>query len=318
MSDDESLFDDVGDPVNPGLEVPTSPRVVAALSPTDRALRVRNLTTQAHSIVDAALAEHLGGRELVATCVLFSGGNDSTTLAHMFRSRADYAVHANTTIGIEQTRQFVRDTCALWGLELLERTAPRRGAGAVTYRELCIERGFPGPAMHWKMYTRLKERPLMQVRRELVTKPSKQRILFLAGRRRSESERRADVPLSERNGSVIWASPLALWTKLDLATYRKLHPGIPRNEVSDLLHMSGECLCGAFAKPGELDQIGLWFPEVKAEIEALEAEVRAAGHPEEICRWGHGEGRRSKSGPLCTSCAVDPDQQELFSEVVSS
>jgi 3'-phosphoadenosine 5'-phosphosulfate sulfotransferase (PAPS reductase)/FAD synthetase len=57
-------------------------------------------------------------------CILFSGGNDSTVLAHMMRHRAQYAIHANTTIGIEATRQFVRDTCAGWELELLERTAP--------------------------------------------------------------------------------------------------------------------------------------------------------------------------------------------------
>lgn len=68
--------------------------------------------------------------------------------------------------------------------------------------------------------------------------------------------------------------------------------------------MSGECLCGAFAKPGELDEIGYWFPETKAEIEALEIEVRAAGHREAICKLGHGQGSPSKAGPLCSSCEL--------------
>jgi hypothetical protein len=82
-----------------------------------------------------------------------------------------------------------------------------------------------------------------------------------------------------------------------------MHPEIPRNVASDTLHMSGECLCGAFAHRGELDEIGEWFPEMRAEIEALEAEVRAAGHPEPFCTWGHGQGEPAEtSGPLCTSC----------------
>jgi len=30
---------------------------------------------------------------------------------------------------------------------------------------------------------------------------------------------------------------------------------LKRNEVVDLIHKSGECLCGAFAKPGELKRL---------------------------------------------------------------
>jgi hypothetical protein len=239
---------------------------------------------------------------------LFSGGNDSTVLAHLFRDDATHAIHANTTIGIEATRQFVRDTCTTWGLELVEIAAP------VSYRDLVIQQGFPGPAMHWKMYQRLKERPLDAARHVLGVAGSRTKAaLFLAGRRRQESDRRQDVPLHEPDGSVIWASPLAMWTNLN--TYRDMHPDVPRNEVSDLLHMSGECLCGAFAKPGELDAIGEWFPAVADEIRALEAEVRAAGHPEPLCRWGHGVTGAGlaamRTGPLCSSCTV-PGQLDLW------
>lgn len=31
-------------------------------------------------------------------------------------------------------------------------------------------------------------------------------------------------------------------------------------------HMSGECLCGAFAKPGELDEIRFWYPAMADEL----------------------------------------------------
>jgi 3'-phosphoadenosine 5'-phosphosulfate sulfotransferase (PAPS reductase)/FAD synthetase len=299
-----------GDPLNPDTETVTPTEIVASLTPSERRQRVHALMRQANDIAVSALRVNLRGREHVASCLLFSGGNDSTVLAHLFRDDASHAIHANTTIGIEQTRQFVRDTCADWGLPLIEVRAP------IAYRDLVIEQGFPGPAMHWKMYQRLKERALDLARHELgVAGRRSKAALFLAGRRRAESERRADVPLHENDGSVIWASPLAMWTKLDLNTYREIHPDVPRNEVSDLLHMSGECLCGAFAKPGELDAIGEWFPEVRAEIEDLERDVAAAGHPKALCKWGHGltgaQLGEMRTGRLCTSCQV-PGQLDLL------
>lgn len=296
-----------GDPMMPDLEQPTPITLVASLTGPDRELRVKNLITQAHDIYDAGVAEHLDGHTLVASALLFSGGNDSTTLGHIFRHRVTHVIHANTTIGIEETRVFVRDTCKAWGLPLIEKVAP------TSFRELVIERGFPGPAMHFKMYQRLKERCLRAALRDLVSNPYRERVVFVAGRRRQESARRADVALSERDGSAIWVSPLAFWTSLDMNTYRTTHD-VPRNTVSDTLHMSGECLCGAFAHRGELDEIGYWFPAMKAEIEALEAEVRSAGHPEPYCTWGHGQGKPSQSGPMCSSCDARfiPGQDALF------
>lgn len=292
-----ALFDIPGhDPLMPGIERPTPAEDVARLSPDERIRRVRALQDQADTILTAALDTPLGGRPVAATCVLFSGGDDSTVLTHMFRHQATHAVHCNTTIGIEQTRQFVRDCCADWGLPLLEEHPPR------TYRELTIEHGFPGPALHFKMYQRLKERGLRQARRRLVTDSRTQRCVFIAGRRRQESARRAEIPLHERVGSVIWVSPIANWTKLDLNTYRQVHPGVPQNPVSALLHMSGECLCGSFAKPGELKQIRDWFPDTAAIIDEIAAATTAAGHVVPYNTWGHGQGTRSRSGRLCTSC----------------
>lgn len=169
---------------------------------------------------------------------------------------------------------------------------------------MVLENGFPGPPpMHARMYQRLKERPLMQARRDLVKNPRTERVLFLAGRRRAESQRRAKVPVHERRGSIIWASPLVNWTALDLAMYKREYE-VPSSEASQLMHMSSECLCGAFAKPGELDEIAYWFPQVAASIRALEAEAVAAGIPEPRCRWGHGQGAPSKSGPMCDGCEL--------------
>ena len=262
----------------------------------------------AERILRETVAEHLGDKhELVAKCVLFSGGNDSSTLMDLMvrLGVATHAIHANTTIGIEETRQFVRDRCEALGIPLMEELPP------TSFAELVKEQGFPGPAHHFKMYQRWKERCLRQARRKLVTNPRKQRVLFIAGRRRAESARRSDIPENERQGSTIWASPIANWEKADLEEYREVF-GLPRNPVADALGMSGECLCGAFAEPGELDRIAHFHPEVAAQIADLEQELLVAGTvPEEKCMWGwgayRGDAKPSKSGPLCSSCDFRSD-----------
>lgn len=289
-------------------------QAVQELSKTERLERMHQLIAEANDLLNIGIKEMITdqNRTVAAICILYSGGNDSTCLAHLFRDRADYAIHANTTIGIEQTRQFVRDTCKAWNLPLLEFVPP---AGS-TYRELVFEHGFPGPGMHWKMYQRLKERCLMQARRQIVKRPRQERVVFLAGRRRTESARRANVPELNRTGSIVWVSPLVNWTKTDLHTYREWAGDVPRNEVSDLIHMSGECLCGAFAHKDEFAEIEAFFPEVAEEIRALEREVAALEkHPPKVCKWGWGATEKLtaedlRSGPLCSSCEYR--QEHLF------
>ena len=266
--------------------------------------RMAECIADADRIVREAIATHGGGHTLTAQVVLFSGGNDSTTLAHLMvaQGHASHAAHANTTIGVEATRQFVRDTSKALGLPLIERSGPQ------SYADLVLEsRAFPGPAMHYRMYQRLKERALREVRREFVTNPRQQRVLFIAGRRRSESDRRAGIPEHERTGSIVWASPFANWTKADLDAYRE-HYAVPVNETAKALGMSGECLCGAFAEPGEFERIAEVDPDAALAIMEIEAALAEAGAEGPRCKWGWGAYRadpsahRPKVGPLCSSC----------------
>lgn len=288
---------------------------VARLTRTQRETRVARLVDQSQAIFVAAIQKHVRAdrRQLAATVLLFSGGNDSTVLAHMFRSVATHAAHANTTIGIEQTREFVRQTCREWQLPLIERMPPRE---TDRYAALVRAQGFPGPGHHFKMYQRLKERALEQIRRELVRNPYEERVVFLAGRRRSESQRRNHVPASERRGSIVWVSPLVNWTKFDLTTYRLLMGDVPVNEVSDLIHMSGECCCGSFAKDGEREELAFWFPDLISQIQELEHEIADREDiPAHRRSWGWGAhtreaGQPSKIGPLCSSCTPEPDNRE--------
>lgn len=277
--------------------------------------RVIELIQESHALLDEALM--LESDKAVAGIVgLFSGGNDSTVLCHLMIDRITHLAHANTTIGIEQTRQYVRDTSRQWKKPLLEFKPPRESDH---YRALVLEQGFPGPGHHYKMFQRLKDRGIQEVRRTLVKQPRNERVFFLAGRRRMESKRRANIVEFERIGSAVWVSPLVNWTKLDMNTYRLMAGDVPTNQVSDLLHMSGECLCGAFAHAGELEEIGQWFPDVVKEIRDLEKEIAERSDiKDERKTWGWGinekPSRSYRVGQMCSSCDSRWDQESLFED----
>lgn len=262
----------------------------------------RTLIEESFAVLDEAEAEH----GPVARYALFSGGHDSLTACSVAfewaaaRGLPMRAAHIDTTIGIKQTRDFVRDTCRERGWELEVFRPP------VTYAQIVIENGFPGPAGHVHMYRRLKERALRVLVRE-AKREARDRVMLISGVRQEESVRRmAHVERIQRDGAQVWAAPIWAFSKRD-CNRRIEQLGLRRNEVVDLLHMSGECLCGAFAKPGEIKELEMWFPEVAQEIHDLEEKVRAAGH--HGCVWGVRPPRVHRDqmtfdapGPLCVGC----------------
>lgn len=275
--------------------------------------------TRSSAAVMADAEAAAGGREIVKRLIMFSGGDDSTVVAHAYRHQADALVHLNTGIGVRQTREFVRRTAAAWDLPLIERQPPE----GRTYRDLVlgkvqtrsrktgqlrvISEGFPGPTSHGIMYEYLKQTQLDAIRNELIMNPYRQRLLLITGLRRPESRRRRARPPVDVEGSLIWANPMIYWDKLDLNEYRRRNPDCPRNEVAANLHKSGECLCGSYGDPEQLAEIEYWYPEAAAQIHALEAEAKAAGIVR--CRWGvrlPGQ-RPAAGGTLCSSCDLGQD-----------
>ncbi|MEU8104511.1 phosphoadenosine phosphosulfate reductase family protein [Nonomuraea muscovyensis] len=284
------------------------------------------------------IAEALDRYPIVARQALVSGGNDSMVLMHLVRdyldsSAHDAVVHVNTGIGIEDTRQHVRDITAAWNLPLRElhprdsyedlvlgkviaRTGPNAGIRSVW-------KGFPGPGGHGVMYRRLKNEPLQRNRAAIIgTRGRSQKVLYLAGMRWDESDRRFRTAAEiDPDGGIIWCSPLVHWTNAQMREYRERYL-IPRNPVADHLHMSGECLCGAYAKPGELEEIEFFYPKVAYTIRSLEKKVQAAGIP--ACKWGQAPpGSKppkpgSVAGRLCSSCpaplAGQTDLMDLWAE----
>lgn len=232
---------------------------------------------------------------------LFSGGHDSLVSTHyaMSHDEADEVVHVNTGIGIEQTREFVRETCERQGWPLVELHPP------ISYDEIVHAEGFPGPAAHRFMYVRLKEKPLRELIRSRRVRGG-QRATLVTGARTSESSRRmghVKPMVRDEKNPWDWFAPIHDWSKPDCNDYIERHDGLRRNEVTDLLHMSGECLCGSFARPGELDEIATWFPETASRIHKLEVAVRDSGHP--ACRWGirpPNVHRSQMQLPMCIDC----------------
>jgi DNA (cytosine-5)-methyltransferase 1 len=287
---------------------------------TPTTLPSRARTEDPDELIAAACAEH----EPVAVWCLFSGGNDSTVLAHRCREHYDGLAWIDTGTAVpgvaefvaeyanwlgkplrvlhagDAYRQMVMGDLVWWarfitahdrepGLSIEEFIARDtrehdRASGGMLGQ---VPHGFPGPGAHGRAYMRLKERQLMALLRESkVGHPRRARVLFLSGIRRAESRRRAKREAINRvpGKAAVFVNPLIDWTGEDMRRYRCQHD-IPESAAAALLHRSGECQCGAFANASqERAMLRALYPEFFATIEALEAEAQAAGI--RWCRWG--------------------------------
>lgn len=296
---------------------------------------------RSYAILNEALAQH----PVVGTYWLSSGGSDSGIVGHLLRGRYDAVLHVNTGTGIKETTQYVHDVAAAWG-DTLHELHPKNSYRSLVLGQVIagsgpnagirpIWKGFPGPAGHKVMYRQLKNEPLMAFRRSVLgdqknlPHTERRKIIYLGGMRWAESDKRfRNAEAIDPDGSIVWVSPLVHWTDAHMREYRARYRcqldhdhtqhrlcndrALPLNEVTEHLHMSGECLCGAYAKPGELDEVEFFYPEAAAPLRALEAEAEQAGIT--YCKWGQkngGTASTSPAGRLCSSCVVTEGQDEL-------
>jgi len=278
-------------------------------TPQPRLFDVNGGLTNADDIVARAIELHHPAK----TFVLSSGGNDSMVLLDYARKNwgFDAVVHVNTGTGVRErgvdiTSQFLADYCADLGLPLIVLHPPK------SYEELFLDDpiidGLPGPGMHHIAYNRLKERALRVFVKEQKNH-WRDRIMFLTGIREQESTIRMGYQESiiDRVGAQVWVNPIYRWTDAEMAEYRQVH-NLALNPVAEHLHISGECLCGCFAKPGELDEIRFFFPETAARIEGWQK--RAADKGLTYCTWGQRRGRDDPEGMrMCKQCV---GQMEIF------
>lgn len=237
---------------------------------------------------------------------LFSGGHDSLCSTSIASKMPGFvaAVHINTGIGIEETREFVRETCGERGWPLIEMHAER------TYEDLVLTRGgFPsGPKSHNSMYWYLKQKQVNRLVRD-HKQGRKGRVVLVTGIRKSESTRRMGSGISvylRHDGAKTWLNPILAWSAADCLDYME-EEGLKRNPVVDLLHRSGECLCGALAHRDEIREIELWYPKSAERIHALEAKARELGLKAQ--RWAAPTSRTNRAQvealAMCNSCQLD-------------
>lgn len=207
----------------------------------------------------------------------FSGGTDSMLCLHFMKELGIpfKAFHANTGIGVEKTREFVRDHCKNEAIELVEIRA-KEDCGQ-DYEKMVLAHGFPGAAMHGRMYQKLKERPIRELHRRYKKKRGGKVIIF-TGIRHDESRIRSGYANSiiDMVGGVIWVNPVYWFTKTQKQQWLETR-SIPANPVSKMLGISGECLCGSFASRSEIDLVRIIEPETADYIENLERRVWEAG-----------------------------------------
>lgn len=263
-------------------------------SPTvnDGAVRCSDGLERKIQIASGRIRRAIDETKPVAVFGLFSGGHDSVTATALAVRLGAYAIHINTGIGVARTREYVWRIADLLDWPSLQeyRAEDNRDAkgNPISYRNLILKHGFPGPASHSLMYAMLKEECLRRLEKDWQANgrgKNPRRVLFVSGCRSGESKRRmGSTKELVVSGKRVWCSPIHDWTKDDTSEFMRAS-GIPRNPVVDMLCKSGECLCGAFAEPGELEELNCWpeTREVYQQIKALEAEAKAANVP---CRWG--------------------------------
>jgi len=260
------------------------------------------LAADPHDIIGEAWEQN--PNRIIRRTAMLSGGNDSSMLAHWlaWHGYVDELLFLNTGIGIKETARFVRRFAEYLGLPLQEWHAP---SGAYEQMVTTISGGFPGPAAHSIAYQRLKERPLGEyIAYRKQGHPFTSKVLLFSGIRRIESVKRMKIVTQAVNadGAKLWVAPFIDWTMADLAVWREKHD-IPRNPVADLLHYSGECLCGANASEGELELITRFYPQDAKEIFRLQALADRLGIARS--RWGeHWREPDAETGPACGECQM--------------
>lgn len=256
----------------------------------------------------------------VRSFCLFSGGHDSTVLAHRCREHYDELAFIDTGTALPGVREFVEEFAAETigkPLRILEAGDAYRVlvVGGEWRGKLWEPQGFPGPAAHNVAYQRLKkyqvEALVRDAKAEFAPGDRRARVMLLTGTRRGESARRARTQTApyRRDGGQLWVNPPIDWPNERMRAYRLEH-ALPESDVAALMHRSGECNCGAFATPGERGELrslfGRWFEE---NIAPLERRAEELGLP--CARWGDRPREvAAPAGPMCSDCQLRIDDLE--------
>jgi len=129
------------------------------------------------------------------------------------------------------------------------------------------------------------------------------KVVLATGVREDESIRRMGYKGREinRKGAQVWVNPIYWWSTAERNDYLSSFQ-IIRSPVSQELGLSGECMCGAFAHPGELELLRKVDPDLAARFDRLHMEIKDRFPWTWEGRPPAKEGDRPEVGPLCIGC----------------
>lgn len=197
---------------------------------------------------------------------LFSGGKDSLTTCHFLWKEGliDSVLYCNTGISVPENQLYVLDICKRfgWNLNIVQ---PKEGE---TYEDFWRKFGPPGPGAHSMVMGYLKWHPM----RKWAQQHRNEDFAFVSGRRFKESKRRGGIMgknVIEQTEKMTFVAPLYHWSDQEVWDYLKDN-NLTRCPVYETLHISGDCLCGAFAEPEEAMFLRMFHPTTAERIRLLE------------------------------------------------
>lgn len=240
---------------------------------------------QSQEIINQAMTDY----QPYAIVLMFSGGHDSLATYHaakVLNIPVTHFMHGVTGTGIQETTNFAREIGEQSGLKYIEANA------GDSFEKYVLRKGFYGigELAHSYAYHTLKAKHFRQeLSRHIRQRKRNRAILLINGARYQESSRRQwakyhPIRQDTNTQSNIWVNLINDWSAIQrnefLSDYKE------RNPVHDILHRSGECLCGTMQRPFKetRQEVAYWFPAWEKKMNALEKAACERG----FC-WGWGE-----------------------------
>ncbi len=235
---------------------------------------------------------------------LVSGGKDSLSTAQVLHDAGKLAgcVALETGLSTPDWKEFVMKTCDErgWKLEFYQTD--------YRYEQFVLKYGFPGPSKHSWIMRYLKGRCIRGFRK---AHPDG---ILASGVRTGESDKRAGStkPVGAWEGAPILA-PIYDWTTDETWAYFREN-GFERAPAYSTLQISGDCLCGAYARQDELEAVNFHYPAIGTYFRQLGEEIKLK-HPKR-CEWGWAwkqpiKPKKKNEAMVCVECGGLPDPEQL-------
>lgn len=240
--------------------------------------------------------------------VLFSGGKDSVCVAHFIATNYPKlfagCVFTNTGLSSKDTRKFVINYCKKmhWKLHMTWPSDKER------YYNVVMNHGFARQGNHRLVMGYIKYHSWYYFLKERITAGEK--ACFISGVRKKESRIRnkmrifTKTPVDYNSRYELFVKPFLYKNGLQLWNYYNEH-SLEKTPVYEWLNKSGECLCGSFTEPWELQMLEKHDKLSFETIKWMEKEIQIHGtkKAKKFPKWGiHG------------SYTSDIEQQTVFED----